>query len=262
MAYEGYSRLLIDKKGPIAYVTVNRPEVHNAMDEPSWNEVYHLFQEINADDEIGVVIITGAGDKSFVSGADVGMLKRTTAMDVLNSIATAALNEVEQSPKAVIAAVNGYALGGGCELALSADMRVAVKRAKLGQLEVNLGIIPGAGGTQRLQRLVGISKAKELILTGDAISADEAKELGLVNHVVDSYEDLMPFCEALAAKITSKSPVSINLAKTAIMVGSNTDLQSGLMFERYAFALACSTEDKLEGTSAFLEKRKPEFRGR
>jgi enoyl-CoA hydratase len=183
-------------------------------------------------------------------------------LDILGTAAVNALSEVENSPKAIIAAVNGYALGGGCELALSADIRVAVPKAKFGQLEINVGIIPGAGGTQRLARLIGTAKAKELIFTGDSISADEAKTLGLVNHVVESYEELIPFCEALAAKITNKSSVAIKLAKQAIMAGANTDINTGLLIERYAFALACSTEDKIEGTTAFLEKRKAVFKGR
>lgn len=266
MKYEGYTRLLFEQKGSIAYVTVNRPEVHNALDEESWIEILRMFRDINADHEIRAVIITGAGDKSFVSGADVGMLHRGGPLDVVNGMfatgAADALAEVENSPKPVIAAVNGYAFGGGCELALAADFRVAVKKAKFGQLEINLGIIPGAGGTQRLPRLVGISKAKELILTGDSVGADEALAIGLVNHVVETNEELIPFCEAFAGKMISKSPIAVQLAKTAVMFGANTDITSGLLFEKYSFGLAFASEDKQEGTSAFIEKRKPDFKGR
>lgn len=266
MSYEGYTRLLFEKKGPLAYVTINRPEVHNALDEQSWIEILRIFREINSDKEIRGVIITGVGNKSFVSGADVGMLARGGPLDVVNGMfaegAADALIEVENSPKVVIAAVNGFAYGGGCELALAADFRVAVKYAKLGQLEINLGIIPGAGGTQRLPRLVGISKAKELILTGDTIGAEDAKAIGMVNYVVETYEELIPFCEALAGKIVSKSPIAVQLAKAAVMFGANTDIRSGLLFEKYSFGLAFASEDKVEGTTAFIEKRKPEFKGR
>ncbi|MDL2258345.1 enoyl-CoA hydratase/isomerase family protein [Eubacteriales bacterium OttesenSCG-928-K08] len=266
MQYEGYTRLLFEKKGPLAYVTINRPEVHNALDEESWIEILRIFREINADKEIRGVIITGSGNRSFVSGADVQMLRRGGPLDVVNGMfaegAADALIEVENSPKVVIAAVNGFAFGGGCELALAADFRVAVKKAQFGQLEINLGIIPGAGGTQRLPRLVGISKAKELILTGDVVSADEALKIGLANYVVETNEELIPFCEAFAAKIINKSPIAVQLAKKAVMFGANTDIASGLLFEKYSFGLAFASEDKDEGTAAFLEKRKPEFKGK
>ena len=266
MGYEGYTRLLFEKKNTIAYVTINRPEALNALDEQCWTELLSMFREINADNEIRCVIMTGAGNKSFVAGADVGMLRRGGPLDVVNGMfargAADALIEIENSPKVVIAAVNGFAFGGGCEVALAADFRVAVKKAQFGQLEINLGIIPGAGGTQRLPRLVGVSKAKELILTGDIIGADEALAIGLVNHVVETNEELIPFCEKMAGKIVKKSPIAVNLAKTAVMFGANTDIASGLLFEKYSFGLAFASEDKQEGTSAFIEKRKPEFKGR
>ena len=162
----------------------------------------------------------------------------------------------------MIAAIDGFALGGGCELAMACDIRIATAKSKLGQPEVNLGVIPGAGGTQRLQRLVGIGKAKELIFTGDIISAAQAREIGLINKVVDEAAELMPAAKAMADKIISKGPVAVAVAKIAINVGANTDINSGLLFEKFAQTVAFATQDRVEGTGAFLEKRKPDFKGK
>lgn len=254
--------VLLEKEGHIAIITLNRPEVRNALDPQTWAEIRQAARLCRFDQEVRVVIITGAGGKAFASGADIRSLRDREALAVLKSEAQESLNDVENLEKPVIAAIDGFALGGGCELALACDIRIATSRSKLGQPEVNLGIIPGAGGTQRLQRIVGMGKAKELIFTGDIISAQEAKEIGLVNKVVEQPEDLLPVAKEMAQKIIGKGPLAVSLAKMAINVGANTDLNSGLLFEKFAQTIAFSTEDRIEGTSAFLEKRKADFKGK
>lgn len=257
-----YQNILLEKDGHIAIITLNRPEVRNALDPLTWSEIRQAIRECRFDAEVRVVIITGAGDKAFASGADIRSLRERETLEVLKSEAQESLSDIENLDKPVIAAIDGFALGGGCELALACDIRIATGRSKLGQPEVNLGIIPGAGGTQRLQRVVGMGKAKELIFTGEIISAQEAREIGLVNKVVEQPEDLLPAAKEMASKIIAKGPVAVGLAKMAINVGANTDINSGLIFEKFAQAIAFSTSDRIEGTTAFLEKRKPEFRGK
>lgn len=257
-----FKNLLIEKDGHIAVVTLNRPEVRNALDPQTWAEIRGAAKQCRLDDDVRVVIITGAGGKAFASGADIKSLREREALKVLKSEAQETLNDVENLDKPVIAAIDGFALGGGCELALACDIRIATGRSKLGQPEVNLGIIPGAGGTQRLQRIVGMGKAKEMIFTGDILTAQESKEIGLVNKVVDQPEDLLPAAKEMAQKIIAKGPMAVSLAKIAINVGANTDLHSGLLFEKFAQTIAFGTEDRIEGTSAFLEKRKPDFQGK
>ncbi|MDK2887762.1 MAG: enoyl-CoA hydratase [Thermoanaerobacter sp.] len=257
-----YKNILLEKDGHIALLTINRPEVRNALDPQTWAEIRSAIRECKFDRDVRVVIITGAGGKAFASGADIRTLRERETLEVLKSEAQETLNDIENLDKPVIAAIDGYALGGGCELAMACDIRIATSRSKLGQPEVNLGIIPGAGGTQRLQRLVGIGKAKELIFTGDIISAQEAREIGLVNKVVEQPEDLLPAAREMARKIIAKGPVAVGLAKLAINVGANTDINSGLLFEKLAQTVAFSTEDRIEGTTAFLEKRKPVFKGK
>ncbi|WP_347491210.1 enoyl-CoA hydratase-related protein [Desulfoscipio sp. XC116] len=257
-----FQNLLLEKDGHIAIITLNRPEVRNALDPRTWAEIRGAARECRFDKDVRVLIITGAGGKAFASGADIRSLRERETLEVLKSEAQDSLNEVENLDKPVIAAIDGFALGGGCELALACDIRIATSRSQLGQPEVNLGIIPGAGGTQRLQRVVGVGKAKELIFTGDIISAQEAREIGLVNKVVKQSEDLLPAAKEMAQKIIAKGPMAVSLAKTAINVGANTDINSGLLFEKFAQVIAFSTEDRVEGTTAFLEKRKPDFQGR
>ncbi|AEG13964.1 3-hydroxybutyryl-CoA dehydratase [Desulfofundulus kuznetsovii DSM 6115] len=257
-----YKNILLEKDGHIALLTINRPEVRNALDPQTWAEIRSAIRECKFDKDVRVVIITGAGGKAFASGADIRSLRERETLEVLKSEAQESLNDIENLDKPVIAAIDGFALGGGCELAMACDIRIATSRSKLGQPEVNLGIIPGAGGTQRLQRLVGMGKAKELIFTGDIISAQEAKEIGLVNKVVEQPEDLMPAAKEMAQKIIAKAPVAVGLAKLAINVGANTDINSGLLFEKFAQTIAFSTEDRIEGTTAFLEKRKAVFKGK
>ena len=254
-----YQNIKIEINDGIAVLTLNRPEVRNALDYVTWDEIRAGMRELRFNDDAHVIILTGAGGKAFASGADIKALNARTVSEQMNSEVNDILYEITMHKKPVIAAVDGYALGGGCELAMACDIRIATKKSKFGQPEVNLGIIPGGGGTQRLQRLVGIGKAKELIFTGDIISAEEAERIGLIEKVVEDGTVLEAAIE-MAKKIKAKGPVAITLAKQAINVGANTDLYSGLCFERYSQAIAFSTADKAEGTLAFIEKRPAQFK--
>ena len=255
-----YQNIKIEINDGIAVLTLNRPEVRNALDYVTWDEIRAGMRELRFNDDAHVIILTGAGGKAFASGADIKALNARTVSEQMNSEVNDILYEITMHKKPVIAAVDGYARGGGCELAMACDIRIATKKSKFGQPEVNLGIIPGGGGTQRLQRLVGIGKAKELIFTGDIISAEEAERIGLIEKVVEDGTVLEAAIE-MAKKIKAKGPVAITLAKQAINVGANTDLYSGLCFERYSQAIAFSTADKAEGTLAFIEKRPAQFKG-
>ena len=255
-----YQNIKIEINDGIAVLTLNRPEVRNALDYVTWDEIRAGMRELRFNDDAHVIILTGAGGKAFASGADIKALNARTVSEQMNSEVNDILYEITMHKKPVIAAVDGYALGGGCELAMACDIRIATKKSKFGQPEVNLGIIPGGGGTQRLQRLVGIGKAKELIFTGDIISAEEAERIGLIEKVVEDGTVLEAAIE-MAKKIKAKGPVAITLAKQAINVGANTDLYSGLCFDRYSQAIAFSTADKAEGTLAFIEKRPAQFKG-
>ncbi len=259
----GYENLLVERDGEIAVVTINRPQALNALNDSVVTELRQAFEELGKDDGIRVIILTGAGEKAFVAGADIGELAQC---DTLGGIQTARkgqhlMFQIQWHNKPVIAAVNGFALGGGCEIAMACDIRIASDKSKFGQPEVNLGIIPGYGGTQRLPRLVGMGKAKELIFTGDMVDAQEALRIGLVDKVVPA-GDLMKEAKEMAKKIASKGPVAVRLAKQAINFGANVDLSSGCIYEADQFGIVCTTEDKVEGTKAFLEKRKAEFKGR
>jgi enoyl-CoA hydratase len=258
MAFEN---ILLEIDSGIGLLTLNRPEKRNALDPKTWEEIHQAVKQWRTDKQVKVLIITGTGGKAFASGADIGTLRQRKTLETLESISQDVLNDIENLSKPVIAAIDGFALGGGCELAMACDIRIATTRSMLGQPEVNLGLIPGAGGTQRLQRLVGIGKAKELIFTGDIIDAAEAKAIGLINQVVENPDDLLQKAREMALKICAKGPVAVAMAKAAINVGANTDIYSGLMFEKFAQTVAFSTQDRIEGTSAFLEKRKPEFTG-
>ena len=256
-----FDNIMLENDEGIGILTLNRPEKRNALDPKTWEETQAAVRQCKTDKAMKVLIITGAGGKAFASGADIGALRERKTLETLESVSQDVLNDIENLSKPVIAAIDGFALGGGCELAMACDIRIATEKSKLGQPEVNLGVIPGAGGTQRLQRLVGIGKAKELIFTGDIISAAEAKSIGLVNQVVETSEELLPKAKEMAQKICAKGPVAIAMSKAAINVGANTDIYSGLMFEKFAQTVAFSTDDRIEGTSAFLEKRKPAFKG-
>ena len=255
--------VLYEVKESILYLTLNRPDVYNALSPEMWKDLNTAIDAARNDPEIRVIIITGAGDKALASGADIKELHSRYYMEQMKGTATLALRNLETLYKPVICAINGYALGGGCELAEACDIRIATKRSKFGQPETGLGIIPGAGGTQRLVRIVGVAKAKELIFTGKIIPAEEAEKIGLVNQVTeDSREALMEAATAMAKQIVKKGPVALSMAKISITYGQDSSIETGLMMERLAQTIALSTEDRKEGTGAFIEKRKPVFTGR
>jgi len=256
-----YEHLLFEVEGAVAKISVNNPKSLNALNTATLAELDKAFDEVAALDAVHVVIVTGAGEKSFVAGADISEMVNSNAEQgkAMAVLADKAFTKLEQMDKVTIAAVNGYALGGGCELAMACDIRIAADTAILGQPECGLGILPGFGGTQRLTRLVGKGIAKELIFTCDKIKADEAYRIGLVNKVVPK-EELMDACMAMAAKILKNGQYAVALAKRSIEVGSDTDLGSGLMFEATNFGLSFATEDKKEGMTAFLEKRAANFK--
>jgi len=260
-----FQNILLKKEEGIATITVNRPEVRNALDTQTREELLAALADVAADEDVRVVIFTGAGDQAFVSGADIRVFKEMTPPKILEfsySLGGMGLyRKVEQLDKPTIAAINGYALGGGCELALVCDIRVASEKSRFGQPEINIGIMPGAGGTQRLPRLIGMGRAKELCFTGDMIDAREAERIGLVDKVVPS-EQLEAAVMELARRIASKSPVILKYIKRALDRSMRTDLDSGLAFEAQSLSTCFGTEDKNEGVNAFLEKRKPEFKGR
>jgi enoyl-CoA hydratase/carnithine racemase len=255
--------VLYEKKGAIAYVTVNRPKALNALNHGTIAELRAVFKDAQDDAAVRGVIVTGAGDKAFIAGADINELALISAIEAKESTrkGQAVLDLIENLGKPVIAAVNGFALGGGCEIAMACTIRLAVEYAKFGQPEVKLGLIPGYGGTQRLPRLVGKGLALQLILSGGMISAQEAYRIGLVNEVV-AVADLISRAEAILAEINSNAPLSIKLALEAVNKGLEASLAEGLSLEASLFGLCAGTEDKKEGTQAFLEKRAPQFQGR
>jgi enoyl-CoA hydratase/carnithine racemase len=251
-----------EKKGALAYVTVNRPKVLNALNAATWADLRSAFEDARDDATVRGIILTGAGDKAFIAGADIGELAHATAIDAEQSsrFGQQVLDLVENLGKPVIAAVNGFALGGGCETAMACTIRIAVETAKFGQPEVKLGLVPGGGGTQRLPRLVGKGRALQLILSGEIIGAQEAYRIGLVNEIVPA-SDLVKRAEAILNKITANAPVAVKFALDATNKGLETSQSEGMLIEAAYFGLCAATEDKKEGTSAFLEKRAPQFRG-
>jgi enoyl-CoA hydratase/carnithine racemase len=252
-----------EKKGAIAYVTVNRPKVLNALNTPTWKDLRTAFEDARDDTAVRGVILTGGGNKAFIAGADIGELAHVAAFEAEQSsrFGQEVLDLVENLGKPVIAAVNGFALGGGCEAAMACTIRIAVETARFGQPEVTLGLIPGGGGTQRLPRLVGKGRALQLILSGEMISAQEAYRIGLVNEIVPA-ADLIIRAEAILKKIASNAPIAVKLALEAANTGMDASQGEGLLLEASYFGLCAATEDKKEGTTAFLGKRAPQFRGR
>lgn len=251
------NNLLLEVENGVALLTINRPKALNALNSETLAELNTCLAELENNDEVKVVILTGSGEKSFVAGADISEMVNATPAEgrKMGLLAREAFGRLENMPQVTIAAVNGFALGGGCEISMACDIRIASDNAKFGQPECGLGILPGFGGTQRLPRLVGKGRAKELIFTCDMISADDAFRMGLANHVVPQAE-LIDYCKAMAGRIMKNGPLAVALAKQAINTGSDTDLDSGLKLEANLFGLSFSTADKMEGMTAFLEKRK------
>jgi enoyl-CoA hydratase/carnithine racemase len=258
-----YENLLYERKDRIGYVTFNRPKVLNALNRKTMEELGALLARAGEDAEVRVLILTGAGEKAFVAGADINELAQRTPVDGkdFSIFGQGVLRTLETLGKPSIAAINGFALGGGCELALACTIRLASRTAKLGQPEVKLGILPGYGGSQRLARLCGKGVAQELCLTGEMIAAEEALRIGLVNHVYEPAE-LLPAAEALAKKIIANAPLAVRYTMEAIEYGLNMSLEEGLFLEATLFGLCCATDDMHEGTRAFLEKRPAQFKGR
>jgi enoyl-CoA hydratase len=259
-----YEDIRVQKEGTVATITIDRPRVMNAIRYRTMVEIQEALNDIEADEAIRVVVLTGAGDRAFISGGDISIMARGASyVETLSEVpkGQAICSEIENFPKPVVARINGIALGGGTEVAMCCDLRIAADNAIFGQPEIKLGIIPGYGGTQRLPRLIGLTKAKELVLLGDSISADEAYRLGLVNQVVPAAE-LDQAVAAVCAKLSRLAPVALHLAKVAMNNGVQADLRTGLDFEARCFSLTFGTEDRIEGMKAFLEKRHPAFRGR
>jgi enoyl-CoA hydratase len=258
-----YENLLIERDGAVALLTVNRPKVLNALNFQTLDELRRAILDLKRDEAIRVVILTGAGEKSFVAGADINELATQTPTSGRDHAIAGQhiLDLIEHMGKPVIAAINGFALGGGCELAMACTIRVAADTARLGQPEINLGIIPGYAGTQRLARLVGRGRALEILLTGDMLSAQEAHRLGLVNRVVPAAE-LMAEAKKLAATLAAKAPIAVRYILEAVHRGLDMPFGEAQNFEATLFGLVASTEDMREGTKAFLDKRKADFKGR
>jgi len=254
--------LLVEREGRVAILTLNRPDKLNALNDQVREDMLTALAEIEKDDAVGVVVITGAGEKSFIAGADIGEFAGRTPFDQRHAMRSPRIFDVMASfPKPVIAMINGFCLGGGCELAMSCDIRIASEKARFGQPEINLGLIPGGGGTQRLPRLVGLGNALRLILSGDMIGAAEAQSIGLVEMVVP-HEELRAKTLELANKIASKSPLTIKVAKEAVRASERLAIEDGIPYERDLFCLCFSTADKEEGVKAFLEKRPAQWQGR
>jgi enoyl-CoA hydratase/carnithine racemase len=255
--------ILYDKKGPIAYVTINRPKVLNALNAKTISELRSAFEDARDDSAVHGVVFTGAGDKAFAAGADIREMANDTPLtgEEKTRSGQALTDLIENLGKPVVAAVNGFALGGGCELSMACTLRIAAETAKFGQPEVKLGIMPGYGGTQRLPRLVGKGRGLQLILSGEFISAQEAYRIGLVNEIVPT-ANLIARAEAILKQIISNAPSGVKFSIEAVNKGLDASLPEGLLLEASLFAICVATEDKKEGTSAFLAKRAPQFQGR
>src|SRR6476661_1010504 len=256
------ANVLYEKKGTIAYVTVNRPKVLNALNTPTWKDLRTAFEDARDDLSVRGVVLTGAGNKAFIAGADIGELAHVAAFEAEQSsrFGQVVLDLIENLGKPVVAAVNGFALGGGCETAMACTIRIAVESARFGQPEVSLGLVPGGGGTQRLPRLVGKGRALQLILSGEMISAQEAYRIGLVNEIVQS-TDLISRAEAILKKIFANAPIAVRYSLEAVNKGLDTSQAEGQALEASFFGLCAATQDKQEGTQAFLQKRAPQFQG-
>ncbi len=251
----GYDTLLVESDGRLAVVTFNRPEKRNAINQTMVNELHDVLDGFVADGDVHACVFTGSGDKAFIGGADIAQLRERDSDEALRTINASLFNKIEALPFPTIAAVKGYCLGGGCELSMCCDLRVAGESAKFGQPEVALGIIPAAGGTQRLPRLVGLGVAKDLVFTGRIIDAAEAHRIGLVNRVVAD-DDVLDGAKELAQAILKQGPLAVRLAKMALNASSRTGQDAGLLIEQIAQAVLFDSADKRERMTAFLEKRK------
>ncbi|SFJ54931.1 enoyl-CoA hydratase/isomerase family protein [Thermoflavimicrobium dichotomicum] len=256
-----FQNIVISKESQLGVIKINRPEVRNALDSETLKEMEKALELFEKDEEVGVIVFTGAGEKSFAAGADIRQLQKKNALDALLPGMSGVYQRIENASKVTIAAINGFALGGGCELALACDIRIAARHAKIGLPELNLAIIPSAGGTQRLTRLIGKGRALEMILTGEMITAEKAEQIGLVSQVVP-IEELWTAVKEKAAKILSKGPLAVRLAKIAVNQGADLDIHTALTLEKLAQGILFNSEDKKEGCQAFLEKRAAQFKGR
>lgn len=256
-----YNNIQVYKDGAIGVIKINRPEVRNALNAATIIEISTAMDKWNQHEGVQIILFTGEGEKAFISGADINQLKKKTSLEGLDADLSALCKKIEDSSKISIAAINGFALGGGCEVALACDIRVASENAKFGFPELNLSIIPGGGGTQRLSRIIGNGRAIDMILTGEIISAEKAERFGLISEVVP-LEDLWETALKKASKIIKKGPLSVRLAKLVIREGANTNLTTGLTMEKLAQSLLLESEDKREGINAFFEKRNPVFKGK
>jgi len=259
----GYENIRMETDEGVAILTIDRPKSMNALNHQTLTELAHAFDAVAQDEAVGALVVTGAGEKAFVAGADIAEMSELGAAEAqcYSRFLQESLDALERSPKPVIAAVNGFALGGGCELAMACHVRIAARSARFGQPEVNLGLIPGAGGSQRLPRIVGRGRALDLILSGDMIDADEAHRIGLVNHVV-APDELAGFVGEYAGKLQGKSPLALRRALEAVVSGAECAQDDAMRFEASLFALCFASEDMREGTRAFMEKRKASFTGR
>ena len=258
-----FEHLIVERDGAVAVLTINRPKVLNALNSRTLDELHRAMLELKADESIRAIVLTGAGDRSFVAGADIAELAvQTPSSGREHALAGQQVFDlIENLGKPVIAAINGFALGGGCELAMACTLRVAADSAKIGQPEINLGLIPGYAGTQRLPRLIGRGRALELMLTGAPLTADEALRIGLVNRVVPQGE-LGAEARALAGRLARSAPIALSYIISAVNRGAEMSFADACQYEASLFGLVASTEDMREGTRAFLEKRPAEFKGR
>src|SRR5213594_5231096 len=255
-----YQNILVSTEDAVALVTLNRPDVLNALNQATMNDLGDALEAFDRDGTVRCVILTG-NERAFAAGADINEFRGATPVQMLQEHRFLQWERIRRFPKPIIAAVGGYCLGGGCELAMNSDIIIASETARFGQPEINIGIMPGAGGTQRLTRTIGKFRAMEMILTGQSITAREAEKHGLVNKVVP-VEAYFEEAKKLALQIAQKAPVAVRLAKEAVLKSFDTPLEEGLQFERRNFYLLFSTEDMREGMKAFTEKRPPQFKGR
>jgi enoyl-CoA hydratase len=255
--------IIYEKSEGVATITINRPEVLNAFNREVVDEILRALEDAKDDENVRVLVLTGAGEKAFSAGSDIKAMAGMTALKAreLSLMGERLCLALENFEKPIVAAISGYALGGGLEVAMACDLRIASENARMGQTEVNIGLIPGWGGTQRLTRLVGMTKAKELVFTGKMVDARTAEQLGIVNMVTPA-DKLKETVRQFALELASKPPVALKVAKALINKGANIGLESALALEREGFGLVASSEDFKEGVSAFTEKRKPVFKGK